>query len=126
MTVIKKVTICPTPGIGLPDCSVLTVTKLASSDASSGSVSDSLLPVLGSWLIVLIAAAFLNSPAALMVAVTVITPLLPLPMDGILQGKAVHDETAPVPLTPVIVRLVGVSVITTDSAADGPAFETLI
>jgi hypothetical protein len=61
-----------------------------------------------------------NAPAAVMVAVTVIVLLTPDARLAIVHGNAVQ----PPPLTPVIVRLVGVSVTLIVVAVEGPAFAT--
>src|SRR5687768_13184448 len=61
-----------------------------------------------------------NAPEAVMVAVTVMVASAPDASDGIVHGSAMQ----PPPLTPVMVRLDGVSVICTFVAVDGPAFAT--
>src|ERR1043165_9371188 len=58
-----------------------------------------------------------NAPAAVIVAVTVIDVLAPLARLAIVQGNPAHA-----PLTPVIVRFVGVSVTWMFVAVEGPAF----
>src|SRR5216684_2174790 len=63
-----------------------------------------------------------NEPAALIVAVTLIVTLAPEARLAMVQGRAEQ----PPPLTFVMVRCVGVSVICTLVAVDGPAFATTI
>ena len=62
-----------------------------------------------------------NAPAALMVAVTLMVVLAPLARVGMVHGSG---KAQPEPLTPVIVRFVGVSVTTILVAVDGPALAT--
>ena len=62
-----------------------------------------------------------NGPAASTVAITLIDAIVPEAIDGIVHGNAVQ----PAPLTPVMVRFVGVSVTRTLVAADGPAFDAV-
>ena len=63
-----------------------------------------------------------NAPAWSMVAVTSMVAPAPEATVGIVHGRAVQ----PAPVTPVMVRFVGVSVTSTWVAADGPALATWI
>ena len=79
-----------------------------------------LLAVFGSGCVAVTPAALSNAPGAVMVAVTVMLVFAPEASDGIVHGSA----TQPLPLTPVMVRFVGVSVTCTFVAVDGPALAT--
>src|SRR5260370_24788305 len=79
-----------------------------------------LFAVLGSKSFPFAVAVLLNAPAAVIVAVTVMTRVFPMTMNGGLL--IVHgSEEQLAPLTVWMVIFVGVSFTTTNPAADGPA-----
>src|ERR1041385_7075208 len=78
-----------------------------------------LLSRFGSGSVALTGAALSNAPTALIVAVTLIVVLALTASEAMSHGSA---EQAPV--TPVMVRLAGVSVTWMFVAGDGPALET--
>ena len=79
-----------------------------------------LLPGTGSVTAEVAVALLSKAPTALIVAVTLIVTLAPEARLGIVHGSAAQ----PPPETPVMVRLVGVSVIWTVVAVFGPALAT--
>src|SRR5436190_23000251 len=80
-----------------------------------------LLPGFGSDSVPVAVALLSNAPAALIVAVTVMTVFAPEARLAMTQGE--NDVQAP--LTFVIGRFVGVSVTVMFVAVDGPAFATV-
>src|SRR5947207_620409 len=79
-----------------------------------------LLPGTGSVSSPVAVALLSNAPGALIVAVTVIVALAPLIIEAMVHGRAAQ----PPPVTLVMVRFDGVSVICTFVAVDGPLFVT--
>src|SRR5262245_13370088 len=104
------------------------VTKVLTTARSAESTALPPLPVLsvlfavfGSGCAAVAVALLSKAPAALIVAVTKICVLPPEPSEAIVHG---NDEQ-PLPLTFVMVRLLGVSVTWMLVAVWGPALETV-
>ena len=123
-TVIVKVTVSPSNGVSSPELSVLVVTKSATPTAVPElPVLSVLFPGVGSVSFAETVAILSNVPGPSIVAVTVMVTSVagePAAILEMVHGKDVH----PPPLTPVIVKLVGVSETTTSVAESVPLLDT--
>src|SRR4051794_29799967 len=100
---------------------VLTIETSARAEALAPlPVLSVLLPRFGSPSFAETVALLSKEPAALIVAVTVTVALEPTPSEAMVHGSAAQ----PPPVTLVMVRFAGVSVICTFVAGDGPLFVT--